>query len=182
MTFPTGSDFSVSVSPISEQLPIEIRPAVPADGEWIVEYNLRLAEETESKRLDREILRKGVEALLHDPAKGRYFVAVHEGQVIGQLMHTREWSDWRNGDIWWLQSVYVAAPYRRKGVFRRLYQHLANEARATPGVVGLRLYVESENAAAQETYRCLGMSLPGYFVMEILSLKTPPACPEREKG
>jgi ribosomal protein S18 acetylase RimI-like enzyme len=150
-------------------LPIEIRGATPEDLEWIVEYNLRLASETENKRLDRETLRKGVLALLQDPTKGRYFVAVHDQQVIGQLMHTREWSDWRNGDIWWLQSVYIAEAYRRRGVFRRLYEHLWNEAQSRSDVVGVRLYVEVENLAAQETYRDMGLCQPGYFVMENLS-------------
>lgn len=146
----------------------EIRPAVPGDWETIVDYNLRLAMETENKTLDRETVNQGVKALLDDATKGRYFVAVYDGQIIGQLMHTREWSDWRNGDIWWLQSVYIAAEHRRRGVFRRLYQHLETEAQNSPDVVGLRLYVEVENLAAQETYHNLGMIQPGYFVMENL--------------
>lgn len=148
---------------------MQIRPATPEDVECIVEYNLRLAIESENKILDRDTLRQGVLALLRDPTKGRYFVAVHNGQVIGQLMHTREWSDWRNGDIWWLQSVYVAENYRRKGVFRRLYHHLWDEAQSSSDVVGLRLYVEVENFAAHETYRNMGLTQPGYFVMENLS-------------
>ena len=160
----------MSASSNSDLLPITIRAAVPGDLERIVEYNMRLASETENKKLDREILRRGVEAVLRDPAKGRYFVALHQEEIIGQLMHTREWSDWRNGDIWWLQSVYISAPYRRKGVFRRLYQHLWNEAHAASDVVGLRLYVEVENIAAHETYRNMGMIQPGYFVMENLTL------------
>jgi GNAT superfamily N-acetyltransferase len=161
-------DLTVSANPNSEVFPLEIRPALPGDLECIVEYNLRLAHESENKQLDRDTLRKGVDALLRDSTKGRYFVAVQNGEIIGQLMHTREWSDWRNGDIWWLQSVYVAAAYRRKGVFRRLYQHLWNEAQAASDVVGLRLYVEAENIAAHETYHNMGMRQPGYFVMENL--------------
>lgn len=149
-----------------EQLPLLIREATPDDSRILVEYNLRLAFETETKQLDHDVVSQGVNALLSDPAKGRYFVAVHEEQIIGQIMHTREWSDWRNGDIWWLQSVYVAAEYRRKGVFRRLYQHLAAEARRAPDVAGLRLYVERDNLAAHETYRKLGLIQAGYFVME----------------
>jgi GNAT superfamily N-acetyltransferase len=148
---------------------VQIRAAMPEDLECIVEYNMRLAIESENKILDRGTLRQGVLALLKDPTKGRYFVAVHEGEVIGQLMHTREWSDWRNGDIWWLQSVYIAAPFRRKGVFRRLYQHLWDEAQSSSDVVGVRLYVEVENFAAHETYRNMGLIQPGYFVMENLS-------------
>ena len=150
-------------------LPIVIRVAGPADLEMIVEYNLRLAAETENKTLHGDTVRRGVAAVLADESKGRYFVACQGERIIGQLMHTREWSDWRNGDIWWLQSVYVAAPYRRRSVFRRLYQHLWNEAQSRPDVVGVRLYVEVENLAAQETYRNMGLIQPGYFVMENLS-------------
>ncbi len=133
-----------------------------------MEFNLRLAAESENKQLDRETVRRGVAALLGDETKGRYFVACLGEEIIGQLMHTREWSDWRNGDIWWLQSVYVVAAYRRRSVFRRLYQHLWNEAQTRTDVVGVRLYVEVENIAAQETYRNMGLIQPGYFVMENL--------------
>ena len=160
------------MSPMSENnldLPMQIRAAGPADLATIVEFNLRLAAESENKQLNVETVRQGVEALLADETKGRYFVACLEEEIIGQLMHTREWSDWRNGDIWWLQSVYVAAPFRRRSVFRRLFQHLWNEAQNRPDVVGVRLYVEVENIAAQETYRNLGLIQPGYFVMENLN-------------
>ena len=152
---------------------MEIRLATSDDLECIVEYNMRLASETEDKHLDRDTLRQGVLALLKDPNKGRYFVAVHERNVIGQLMHTREWSDWRNGDIWWLQSVYIAEPFRRKGVFRKLFEHLWNEAQSSSDVVGVRLYVEVENLAAQETYANMGLIQPGYFVMENLTKRQP---------
>lgn len=145
---------------------ITIREGVLDDASIIVEYNLKLAEETENKRLDRAVVEKGVRALLADAGKGRYFVAEIGGRIIGQLMHTREWSDWRNGDIWWLQSVYVDEAHRRCGVFRRLYAHLWEEALSSPGVVGIRLYVESENIPAHNTYGSLGMEKPGYFVME----------------
>ncbi len=152
---------------------MEIRLATPDDLECIVDYNMRLASETEDKHLDRDTLRQGVLALLKDPTKGRYFVAVHERKVIGQLMHTREWSDWRNGDIWWLQSVYIAEPFRRKGVFRKLFEHLRNEAQSSSDVVGVRLYVEVKNLAAQETYANMGLIQPGYFVMENLTKRQP---------
>ena len=164
----TESEFFVSESFPANPLPIEIRAAVPSDWEWIVESNLQLAEETENKKLDRALVAKGVKALLNDPAKGRYFLAEHQGEIVGQLMHTREWSDWRNGDIWWLQSVYVASGFRRRGVFSALYQHLFDEANRSPDVVGIRLYVEAENTTAHETYRNLGLVQPGYFVMEDL--------------
>lgn len=149
---------------------ITIRPAVPDDWPTIVEFNCRLAEESEGKRLDRADVEPGVRALLADPRKGRYFVAeakeTEAPRVVGQLMHTFEWSDWRNGDIWWLQSVYVHPEFRRRGVFTALFEHLRSEAEADPGVVGLRLYVEEQNARAHATYEKLGLTPGGYFVME----------------
>lgn len=146
---------------------ITIRDATQDDAQTIAEFNCRLAAETEDKQLDRETVRKGVNALLSDTRRGKYFVAcTGDGQIVGQLMHTFEWSDWRNGDIWWLQSVYVHTDFRRQGVFRKLNQHLEQLAESTSGVVGLRLYVENENDRAQDTYRSLEFNEPGYRVME----------------
>ncbi len=145
---------------------IEIRLAVPDDWPTIVDFNCRLAEESEGKTLDRAHVEPGVKAVLADPHKGRYFIASIAGRLVGQLMHTREWSDWRNGDIWWLQSVYVDCDFRRQGVFRALFDRLQSEAEADSGVVGLRLYVEEHNHRAHETYRDLGFMPGGYFVME----------------
>src|SRR5690606_619853 len=108
----------------------------------ISDFNTRLAAETEQKTLNPATIEAGVRALLADPTLGRYFLAVRDGRPIGQMMHTREWSDWRAGEIWWLQSVYVVPDARQQGVFRALYQHLDTLARAVPSVVGLRLYVE----------------------------------------
>jgi ribosomal protein S18 acetylase RimI-like enzyme len=146
------------------------RPAEPTDAETIVEFNIRLAAETEGKRLDRQTLRPGVAAVLADRTKGRYFVAHLEpgSEVVGQLLLTYEWSDWRNGFIWWIQSVYVAEPHRRQGVCRALVKHGRQAAEADPGVVGLRLYVEEHNSRAQATYGELGMNRAGYFVMETM--------------
>ena len=144
-----------------------IRPARLDDLETIVDFNLRLAAETEDTRLDRETVHRGVRSLLADPAHGAYYVA-WAGGVIGQMMHTREWSDWRNGDLWWIQSVYVHPDHRRRGVCRALYEHVREQAAATPGVVGLRLYVEGENARAQATYAAFGMQPGGYLVMQEL--------------
>jgi GNAT superfamily N-acetyltransferase len=147
-------------------MPIEIRHAVLEDWSIIVEFNCRLADESEGKKLDRAHVEPGVRALLADPRKGRYLVASSAGRVVGQLMHTYEWSDWRNGDIWWLQSVYVHPDFRRQGVFRALFERLRSEAEADPGVVGLRLYVEDHNTRAHETYRSFDLLPGGYFVME----------------
>ena len=145
---------------------IEIRPATQRDVEIITANNAALAMETEHRRLSPDIVRAGVSAALADPAKGRYFVAELAGQVVGQIMHTYEWSDWRNGCFWWIQSVYVTQSARGQGVFRRLFDHLRTLARAEPGVCGLRLYVERDNSRAQMTYRQCGLVDPGYFVME----------------
>jgi GNAT superfamily N-acetyltransferase len=146
---------------------ISIRAATIGDVETIADFNCRLAAESEDKRLDPETVRLGVHALLSDARRGRYFVACDkDGRIAGQLMHTFEWSDWRNGDIWWLQSVYVHAEFRRQGVFRQLLKHLEQQAESSDGVVGLRLYVENENARAQETYHSVGFVEPQYRVME----------------
>src|SRR5262249_17889466 len=136
--------------------------AVDGDAEIIAVFNEAIAWETEHKRLDSATIRAGVRALLADSRKGRYFVAcVQENggeRVIGQSMHTWEWSDWRNGEIWWLQSVYVHADYRGRGAFRKLLTTMINEAKADPGVVGMRLYVENANSAAQAVYKRLGFA------------------------
>ena len=145
---------------------LAIRLATPADAAVIVDYNCRLASETEGKRLDRPTVEKGVAALLADPRHGRYFVACDGARVVGQMMHTYEWSDWRNGQIWWLQSVYVAANVRNRGVFRALFEHVLQAAEADPGVVGVRLYVEEGNESAQAAYHKLGLEEAGYRVME----------------
>jgi GNAT superfamily N-acetyltransferase len=145
-----------------------IRAATVEDLQTIADFNARLAAETEDTALDPEILLRGVRALLADSTRGAYYVACDAGEVIGQIMHTREWSDWRNGDIWWVQSVYVHPAHRRRGVFRRLYEHLTALATSDPGVVGLRLYVEEGNRVAQTTYERLGMLPAHYRVMQHL--------------
>lgn len=148
--------------------PWEIRPALVDDCLVIARFNCCLAEETEGKSLNPDTIHAGVRALLLDPRHGSYFVAVEAGVVIGQIMHTREWSDWRNGEIWWLQSVYVHPDFRGRGVFSSLQRHVESLARSTVGVVGLRLYVETQNLRAQEAYRRLGFKDAHYAVMERL--------------
>jgi len=145
---------------------IRIRDAVPADGPTIAAYNSKMAEETEGRALDPDIIGPGVAALLADASKGRYWVAEIDGNIVGQLMVTYEWSDWRNGTLWWIQSVYVQPDFRREGVFRALYSHVESLAVAEPDVRGLRLYVEHNNKRAQQTYQALGMVNPSYLVME----------------
>jgi len=145
---------------------ITVRAAVAADWEVIVDYNCRLAAESEDVQLDSALIRPGVKAVLADPNNGRYFLACADERIVGQMMHTWEWSDWRNGEIWWLQSVYVEPDFRRQGVFRLLYNHILKEAESNPKVVGIRLYVENDNEPAQETYRSMGMQHAGYTVMQ----------------
>ena len=148
-----------------------ISDARPDDRDVIVEFNARLADETEDKVLDLDVLARGVIAALDDPDRLRYWVAESEavpGRVIGQAAVTREWSDWRDGWIWWLQSVYVVADYRNRGVFRSLLGAIRSEARSAPEVIGLRLYVEAANLRAQQTYRALGLKPGGYEVYEDL--------------
>lgn len=147
-------------------MPLTIRRGAPSDAAVIAEYNQRLAQETEGRSLDAAVLARGVAAVLADASRGTYFVAEHEGRVVGQLMITLEWSDWRDGWLWWIQSVYVHADARRLGVFRALYEHAVAEAKARGDVVGIRLYVEHENAAARATYARLGMAETGYLVLE----------------
>jgi GNAT superfamily N-acetyltransferase len=146
--------------------PIQVRPATLSDHAAIVEFNLQLAAETEDKALDRQRLSRGVAALLGDPAKGRYFVAEVDGTVVGQMMHTWEWSDWRNGMMWWLGSVYVVPEHRGGGVFRALFECVLALAQADPEVVGLRLYYEQRNSAARNVYARLGFEPAGYEVLE----------------
>ena len=144
---------------------VTIRPAERSDISHLVQWNATMAWETEQKELDLVVLERGVTAVFDEPRRGFYLVAEHDGAPAGCLLVTYEWSDWRAGDFWWIQSVYVVAEARRAGVFRSLYanvEHRAREARA----VGLRLYVETENERAQHTYTGLGMDRCHYFMYE----------------
>lgn len=147
-------------------IPIEVRAACPDDWQTIVDFNCRLAWESEHTKLDRTRIEPGVRNLLADERRGGYFLACCDGRIVGQLMITFEWSDWRNGNIWWLQSVYVDAEFRQRGVFRALYSHVWREVEASPDIAGLRLYVERENVSAQEVYARASMIPAGYIVME----------------
>ena len=146
-------------------LSIQIRDAAPSDAELIARWNMLLAEESEAKVLAPDVLLRGVRRLLADRQKGRYFLAHVEDRPAGQTMVTYEWSDWRDGWIWWIQSVYVEPEFRRRGIYRALHQHIAETARSE-GVVGLRLYVERNNAVAQEVYQSCGLANAGYLVFE----------------
>ena len=145
---------------------MNIRDATRADLDFIVAANVALAAESEDQALDPALLQPGVRAVLDDPALGRYYLAEIGGQPVGQLMTTFEWSDWRNGVFLWIQSVYVLPAHRGAGVFRALYQHLAELARKDGRICGIRLYVDRDNARAQEVYTRLGLHLSNYQVME----------------
>jgi ribosomal protein S18 acetylase RimI-like enzyme len=145
---------------------VRIREGRPEDRDVLVGFAAAMAQETEDKALDLATLRAGTAALLADPARGRTFVVESDGEVVASLMLTLEWSEWRNGFFWWIQSVYVRPEQRRHGHYRRLHEHVRTLAAATPGVCGLRLYVEQENRAAQETYRALGMEETHYRLFE----------------
>ncbi len=138
----------------------------------IADYNARLAIETEDLRLEPVRLLAGVVALLGDPAKGVYYLAEVGGVVAGQVMITYEWSDWRNGNLWWLQSVYVAQEYRRQGIFRQLFEHVKALASSNPEVRGLRLYMHAENSKARRSYEELGMKATHYQVFEMEFART----------
>ncbi|UGB45556.1 GNAT family N-acetyltransferase [Frateuria edaphi] len=145
--------------------PPTIRLATRADIPNLVDWNAAMAQETEAKTLDRAMLARGVEGVFDEPRRGFYLLAERNGMPVGSLLVTYEWSDWRCGDFWWIQSVYVVPAARRGGVFRALYAAVRDKARAA-GAVGLRLYVETENQRAQRTYAELGMEPCHYFMYE----------------
>ena len=142
---------------------IGIRRAVKGDLETIVEFNFRLAEESEGVTLDRDRLRSGVANALGDVRRAFYLIAESGGSPVGQLMVTYEWSDWRDGEFWWLQSVYVHPEFRRQGVLKALYAKVLQMA-TEQSVCGVRLYVEHENDVAKAAYRSFGLS-PAIFEM-----------------
>ncbi|MCY3728403.1 MAG: GNAT family N-acetyltransferase [Nitrospira sp.] len=150
------------------QSDFHIRLAEPRDLESLVTFNLALARETEGRQLDRTMLQAGVESLLADASKGFYVVMEHRpsGQTIGQMLITFEWSDWRNAVFWWLQSVYVQKEWRRRGVFKKLYDYVLREGKRQGNVAGIRLYVEQDNTVAQGVYKQAGLSTAPYKMFE----------------
>jgi GNAT superfamily N-acetyltransferase len=145
---------------------IEYREGRPADVPAIVEFQVAMARETEELDLDREVCARGVQALFDDPSRGRYFLAESGGAVIASLMITYEWSDWRNGNVWWIQSVYVRPESRRQRVYAGLYEHVKRLVGADDSVRGIRLYVDRRNTSAQDVYTKLGMNGEHYQVFE----------------
>ena len=145
---------------------MEIRIAKAEDANSLVEFNQAMALETEGKELDADILKSGVESVFYDKGKGFYVVAEEEGKIVGGLMVTFEWSDWRNGWFWWIQSVYILPEFRGRKIYSLLYKFVKNKAAAQGNVCGFRLYVEKENVTAQKVYEKLGMESSHYLMYE----------------
>ncbi len=144
---------------------ISIRKAIPEDAAIIADFNCAMAMETENKQLDQSTVEKGAKGMIKNSDRGFYLIAEKDHEVQACLMVTFEWSDWRNANFWWIQSVYVAPQARRQGLFNRLYQTVKTLS-LEDSVCGIRLYVESENNNAQKTYRALGMSQCDYLMYE----------------
>jgi GNAT superfamily N-acetyltransferase len=145
---------------------IQVRMAEVKDIEIIAELNLAMAWETEQKRLNPVTLKRGIRAVLEDSDYGFYVVAEEQGQVVGCLLVTHEWSDWRSGLFWWIQSLYVGPPFRRRGVFTRLHDFVKEQALRQSEVCGIRLYVEQSNRVAQRAYEQIGMKPTTYRIYE----------------
>ena len=143
-----------------------VRIGEEQDADTLAEFNIAMAWETEQKKLSPDVVVSGVRTLLKNPRHGFYVVAEINQEVIGSLMVTFEWSDWRNASFWWIQSVYIKPAFRKRGTFRRLYEYVKEKALQDANVCGLRLYVEQDNIAAQSTYEKIGMSQTPYKVYE----------------
>jgi len=146
-----------------------IRTAELSDANSLIEFNQAMALETEGKRLDSQILEKGVKAVFEDERKGFYVVAEHEEKIVGGLMITFEWSDWRGQWFWWIQSVYILPELRGKGIYSELYEFVRQQAKSHGDVCGFRLYVEKENMRAQKVYEKLGMESSHYLLYETIA-------------
>jgi GNAT superfamily N-acetyltransferase len=145
---------------------MEIRTATPRDIDSLVDFNQKMALETEGKQLENSVLRNGVSAVFHDESKGFYVVADDGGVIVGGLMVTYEWSDWRNNWFWWIQSVYIVPEARGKGYYRHMYDFVKLKAAENGSVCGFRLYVEKENVTSQKVYERVGMSASHYLMYE----------------
>lgn len=145
---------------------MNIRKALNKDIDVIARYNYNLAYETENKILDMNILTRGIEAIINDENKGIYHVCEINGEVVGQIMYTFEWSDWRNGTFLWIQSAYVNKEFRGMGVFKALYKFIRDIADNDNNICGIRLYVEKENTIAKKTYKNIGMKECNYYIYE----------------
>ncbi len=147
---------------------MKVRKATLNDHAKIVEFQQAMAWETEGIKLRLDTLENGVKAVLDDPNKGDYYVAEINGDIVASLLTTFEWSDWRNGTVLWIQSVYVIPMYRRRGVYRKMYSHLKTEVLKSENLAGIRLYADKKNETAHQTYENLGMNQDHYITFEWL--------------
>lgn len=167
-----GNAVSGIVSPLKEftvqmqQTAVQYRPARIGDRDTIVDFQIAMARETEEVDLDRPTCTRGVEAIFADPSLGRYFVAELAGRTVASLLITYEWSDWRNGVVWWIQSVYVRPEARRQRIYAGLYEYVKRLVEDDDGIRGVRLYVDRRNTRAQQVYTRLGMNGEHYQVFE----------------
>ena len=145
---------------------LQVRRAIPADASAIVDFQIEMAMETEGLQLDKTILQAGVSGVFEDPSRGSYYVAEADGQVVGSLLTTFEWSDWRNGTVLWIQSVFVIPSFRRRGIYSRMYQYLQEFVKSDANLRGIRLYADHSNTAAHQAYRRLGMNDDHYRTFE----------------
>jgi len=145
---------------------IEIRLANEFDALVISEFQIKMADETENYKLDKEIVTKGVNSVFRDPQKGKYYVATDKDIIVASLLITHEWSDWRNSWVYWIQSVYVLSEKRGQGIFKQMYNHILNVVKNNSEVAGLRLYVDINNFAARNVYSKIGMNGDHYQVFE----------------
>lgn len=145
---------------------ITIDNAKHSDLHLLVDFQMKMAMETEGLELDKAVLEKGITSVLDDPSKARYFVARRGDALAGMLMITLEWSDWRNGWVWWIQSVYVAQEFRKEGIFATLYSHIKEIVTKSEDIRGIRLYVDKRNVRAQKVYEAIGMTGEHYATFE----------------
>lgn len=145
---------------------MNVRQAITTDIKQIVQFQVAMAMETENLRLQEEVVQLGVAGVFENPERGSYYIAESDGLVVGSLLTTYEWSDWRNGTVIWIQSVYVLPAFRLKGVYRALYNYIRNKVISDPGLFGIRLYVDMSNNNAQQAYSHLGMNSDHYKTFE----------------
>ncbi len=146
---------------------MKVSKAQQSDIKEIIQFNINMAMETENKKLNKETVTKGVQEVFNTPSLGYYIIVKDSSGILGCLMITYEWSDWRNGLFWWIQSVYVKKEYRRKGVYRKMYKFIHERAIADKKCTGIRLYVENNNSIAQKVYNNLGMTETYYKLFEV---------------
>ena len=147
---------------------IQLLTADETHATTIRDFQVAMAQETENLSLDPETVLNGVRSLLAHPDRGHYVLAKNEGEIIASTLVLSEWSDWRNGEVWWIHSVYVTPPYRGKGAFKAIYESLKNQAKAHPSIFGIRLYVDKRNQIAKQIYKSIGMNNEHYELFEWL--------------